>query len=58
MNMMISFNGCERDFDGWMSLFKKADPNLGLRNMWTPSGSALSVLELALGESEIAVGPV
>ncbi|KAK4942802.1 hypothetical protein LTR10_017562 [Elasticomyces elasticus] len=57
MNMLISFNGGERDVEGWMSLFKRADSRLGLRHMWTPPDSALSLMELDLAQGESVVSP-
>jgi hypothetical protein len=50
MEMMTTFNALERDFEGWVSLFHRADPRLELRHVVTPPGATLSVMELGLRE--------
>jgi hypothetical protein len=48
MEMMLSFNGIERDLKGWESLFAQVDKKLKLKSVVTPSGSSQSVMELVL----------
>jgi 6-hydroxytryprostatin B O-methyltransferase len=58
MNMMISFNGGERDLDDWKSLFKMADSRLGLRYIVKPPGFALSIMELDLRGPDSIRSPI
>ncbi|OQV00538.1 hypothetical protein CLAIMM_06020 [Cladophialophora immunda] len=48
MEMMLSFNGCERDAGAWKSLFEQADPRLELRSSKKIPGNIHAVMELAL----------
>lgn len=47
LTMMQAFNSKERDLDGWKDLLAAADHDLHLVNMVQPTGSAMSVLEVA-----------
>ncbi|KAI0517276.1 sterigmatocystin 8-O-methyltransferase [Xylaria bambusicola] len=46
MTMMQVFNGHERDLDQWRALLVAADKRLRLRQVITPFGSAMSLLEV------------
>ncbi|KIX98360.1 uncharacterized protein Z520_05661 [Fonsecaea multimorphosa CBS 102226] len=48
MEMMLSFNGCERDEGGWKSLFEQADPRLELRSSKRIPGNIHAVMEVGL----------
>lgn len=48
MEMMMTYNGVERDLEGWKALFVSADRRLKLQNVATPPGSAHSIMELVL----------
>ncbi|OAG44671.1 hypothetical protein AYO21_01161 [Fonsecaea monophora] len=48
VEMMLSFNGCERDVDGWKSLFEQADTRLELRSSRKIPGNIHAVMELGL----------
>jgi len=48
MEMMLSFNGCERDESGWQSLFAQADPRLELRSVKNIPGNIPAVMEVGL----------
>ncbi|OAP61994.1 hypothetical protein AYL99_04197 [Fonsecaea erecta] len=48
IEMMLSFNGCERDESGWKSLFEQADPSLELRSSKKIPGNIHAVMELGL----------
>ena len=50
MTMLQSFNSKERHLDDWKALLADVDANLHLVNVVQPFGSAMSVLEVALGE--------
>lgn len=49
LTMLQAFNSKERDLDDWKRLLSFADPNLQLVRVLQPFGSAMSVLEVALG---------
>ncbi|KAH0593058.1 hypothetical protein MHUMG1_09305 [Metarhizium humberi] len=51
LTMLQAFNSKERDLDDWKHLLHRADGNLALVNVVQPFGSAMSVLEVALGSS-------
>ncbi|EXJ76339.1 uncharacterized protein A1O5_00847 [Cladophialophora psammophila CBS 110553] len=51
IEMMLSFNGCERDESGWKALFEQADPRLELRSTKNIPGNIHAVMELGLKES-------
>lgn len=43
--MLGFFNGREREKADWENLFREADPRFHNVQMWTPSGSVLSIIE-------------
>ncbi|KAF2234946.1 S-adenosyl-L-methionine-dependent methyltransferase [Viridothelium virens] len=49
LTMMQAFNSKERDLDDWTDLLGAADPRLQLVRVVQPFGSAMSILEVALG---------
>ena len=49
LTMLQAFNSKERDLDDWRELLAAADPELRLVRVIQPCGSAMSVLEVALG---------
>ncbi|KAG6995603.1 O-methyltransferase aurJ [Physcia stellaris] len=49
LTMLQAFNSKERDLGDWKQLFADADPTLHLVDVFQPVGSAMSILELALG---------
>ena len=50
LTMIQAFNSKERDLDDWKELLTAAaDPELQLVQVFQPFGSAMSVLEVALG---------
>jgi 6-hydroxytryprostatin B O-methyltransferase len=50
LNMMTLFNARERNMDEWEMIVKAADSRLKIKNVVTPPGSVLSVLELVVVE--------
>ena len=58
LTMMQAFNSKERDLDDWKHLVAAADPRLQLVNVIQPFGSAMSVLELALGSTVVGNGHI
>ncbi|KIW99131.1 uncharacterized protein Z519_00794 [Cladophialophora bantiana CBS 173.52] len=48
IEMMLSFNGCERDESGWKALFEQADPRLELRSTKKIPGNIHGVMEVGL----------
>jgi 6-hydroxytryprostatin B O-methyltransferase len=51
LTMMQAFNSKERDLTDWKDLLAAADHSLQLVNVVQPSGSAMSVLEVAFGHA-------
>ncbi|KAI9654521.1 MAG: hypothetical protein M1821_006611 [Bathelium mastoideum] len=49
LTMMQAFNSSERDLHDWKNLLDAAEPELQLVRVVQPFGSAMSVLEVALG---------
>ena len=49
LTMLQAFNSKERDLDDWKDLLAVADPKLQLVRVVQPFGSAMSLLEVALG---------
>ena len=49
LTMLQAFNSKERDLDDWKNLLAVTDPRLQLVHVVQPFGSAMSVLEVALG---------
>ena len=49
LTMLQAFNSKERELDDWKELFSAADSTLHLVDVVQPVGSAMSILELALG---------
>lgn len=45
MTMLALFNSREREKGDWEGLFREADERFTDINIWTPEGSALSIIE-------------
>lgn len=45
MTMLALFNSREREKSDWEGLFREADERFTDINIWTPEGSALSIIE-------------
>ena len=48
LHMAMMFNGKEREMHEWTAILEAADPRLKIKNVVTPQGSALSVIEIML----------
>ncbi|KAF2087434.1 S-adenosyl-L-methionine-dependent methyltransferase [Saccharata proteae CBS 121410] len=48
IQMMLHMAAAERELSDWETLFQQTDPRLELKNVKTPAGSALSVMELGI----------
>ena len=57
LTMLQAFNSKERCLDDWRDLLAVADPKLQLVRVVQPFGSAMSVLEVALGPTIAEVDP-
>ena len=51
LTMLQAFNSKERDLDDWKRLLALANPDLQLKGVMQPFGSAMSVLEVTLGSA-------
>jgi 6-hydroxytryprostatin B O-methyltransferase len=48
LTMLQAFNSKERDLDDWKKLLSLASPDVQLKQVAQPFGSAMSILEVAL----------
>ena len=50
LEMMVALNARERTLGDWKALFQMADERLDVVEVWTPEGSAHSMIIAALKE--------